>query len=69
MAQISLNNGFDYMDADELSTDVIQQYWPAIVSFMDAATLEQGHTLLAPCEPRELLEWYLAQDVADLVIG
>jgi hypothetical protein len=69
-AEISLNNGGLYMDADE-AVPIIKErnLWDAVVQMMDDETREKVHDEIAPCTEHEFLERYLEIAPHDLVVG
>lgn len=70
MARISLDNGRNYMEADEAAPVIAERnLWDVVFHYMDDDTREQVHRELAPCSNIEFLRRYLELAPCDLVIG
>ena len=70
MAQISLTNGRDFLDAHEAMPMITERgLWEAVVSMMDDDIREQVHAELAPGSEEDFLTRYLDLATDDLVIG
>lgn len=68
--QISLNNGYTFMDADEAIEEIEERdLWQVVVETMDADVREQVHGLIAPCSNLAFLKLYLEKAKEDLIIG
>lgn len=66
--EISLDNGTNYLTADEAMPIIDDRgLWETVVESMDAETREAVNSQLAPCSNLEFLRRYL--EIADLVIG
>ena len=68
--QISLNNGYTFMDADEAIEKIQEQdLWQVVVETMDPEVRERVHGELAPCSNLAFLRRYLELAAEDLIIG
>ena len=68
--QISLNNGYTFMDADEAIEKIEEQdLWQVVVETMDPEVRERVHGELAPCSNLAFLRRYLELATEDLIIG
>lgn len=68
--QISLNNGYTFMDADEAIEKIEEQdLWQVVVETMDSEIRERVHGELAPCSNLAFLRRYLELAAEDLIIG
>ena len=68
--QISLNNGYTFMDADEAIEKIEEQdLWQVVVETMDPEVRERVHGELAPCSNLAFLRRYLELAAEDLIIG
>ena len=68
--QISLNNGYTFMDADEAIEKIEEQdLWQVVVESMDTEIREKVHGELAPCSNLAFLRRYLELATEDLIIG
>lgn len=68
--QISLNNGYTFMDADEAIEKIEEQdLWQVVVETVDAEIREKIHGELAPCSNLAFLCRYLELVTEDLIIG
>ena len=68
--QISLNNGYTFMDADEAIEKIEEQdLWQVVVETMDPEVREKVHGELAPCSNLAFLRRYLELAAEDLIIG
>ena len=68
--QISLNNGYTCMDADEAIEKIEEQdLWQVVVETMDPEVREKVHCELAPCSNLAFLRRYLELAAEDLIIG
>ena len=70
MKQISIDNGYHYMTAEEAMPEIMDRdLWDVIVNMMDDDTRETVHAELAPCSELDFLTRYLEIAPSDLVIG
>lgn len=68
--QISLNNGYTFMDADEAIEEIEERgLWSVVVETMDSEIRERVHGELAPCSNLAFLRRYLELAAEDLIIG
>ena len=68
--QISLNNGYTFLDADEAIEKIEDQdLWQVVVETMDPEVREKVHCELAPCSNLAFLRRYLELAAEDLIIG
>ena len=71
MRKISLNNGLDFFDLEDLNADdwcLIEECWPSIVNLMEDGAREMAHDAVTPCGTRKFLEAYLEYADNDLII-
>lgn len=68
--QISLNNGYTYMDAREAMPEIMERnLWEAVVNVMDNDVREAVADDMAPCSKEEFLVEYLKRADTNLVLG
>lgn len=68
--QISLNNGYTFMDADEAIEEIEERgLWDMVVETMSPEIRERVHGELAPCSNLAFLRRYLELAAEDLIIG
>ncbi|MCY1003921.1 hypothetical protein OWM54_42935 [Myxococcus sp. MISCRS1] len=68
MAQVSLDNGNTFHDADAVASE-LATCWDALVEMMDDDVRERVHGELAPCTNVEFLARYLELAKSNLVLG
>ena len=68
--EISLDNGTNYLTADEAMPIIDDRgLWETVVESMDAETREAVHSELAPCTNLAFLRRYLELAPEDLILG
>ena len=70
MKEISLDNGRNYMTAEEAIDEIMENnLWEQVILLMDDDTREAVHREIAPCTELEFLARYLELAPYDLIIG